>query len=127
MNKRISTRFFSKKQENAVAQTIQGRTTPNSGATPYQKGDVSTSYSVELDDNGHVVHEKESWLLECKCSMSAKQSFAIKKQWLEGIKEEAFQAGKMNYAVVFSFGPNQENYYILNEKKFKELCLGNEE
>ena len=89
---------------------IGGRTTPNSGATKYQKGDVVTPG-----------HGENSWLLEMKTSMTPKQSFSIKKQWLETIKEEAFQAGKMNYAVVFSFGPKQENYYILNEQKFKEL------
>lgn len=111
VNKKISTRFFSKQQEKKVANTINGKTTPNSGARPYLKGDVSS----------------KNWLLECKTTTTAKQSFAIKKQWLETIKEEAFQAGKMNYAVVFSFGPNQENYYILNEQKFKELCLGDEE
>ena len=53
--------------------------------------------------------------------MTPKQSFAIKKTWLETLKEEAFQAGKTNYALVFSFGPKQENYYILSEQKFKEL------
>ena len=58
--------------------------------------------------------------------MTSKQSFAIKKQWLETIKEEAFQAGKMNYALAFSFGPNQSNYYILSEDKFKQL-FGSEE
>lgn len=108
MNKRISTRFFSKQQENKVAEIINGRTTPNSGATKYQKGDVSSS-------------GEESWLLECKTCMTPKQSFSIRKQWLEDIREEALQAGKMNYAVVFNFGPKQENYYILSEKKFREL------
>ena len=122
VNKKISTRFFSKKQENAVAKTINGKTVANSGARPYQKGDVSFA-----GDKTALDLSADSWLIECKTKMTASQSFAIKKQWLEGIKEEAFQAGKMNYAVVFSFGPNQENYYILNEKKFKELCLGNEE
>lgn len=110
MNKRLSTRFFSKQQENSIAKTTGGKTTPNSGARPYAKGDVSTSG-----------HDENSWLFEAKTSMTAKQSFAIKKQWLETLKEEAFQAGKMNYALVFSFGPKQENYYILSEQKFKEL------
>lgn len=120
MTKKISTRFFSKKQENKVANDIGGKTTPNSGARPYQKGDISVSQQYNIQEDG-TIKEKESWLLEAKTCMTNKQSFSIKKQWLEGIKEEALQAGKMNYALVFSFGPNQENYYILNEKKFKEL------
>lgn len=111
MNERkLNTRFFSSQQEKQIAKVVGGRTTPNSGATKYQKGDVSTA---GVDEN--------SWLFEAKTCMTHKQSFSIKKKWLEGIKEEAFQAGKMNYAVVFNFGPNEENYYILSEKKFKEL------
>lgn len=110
MNKRLSTRYYSKTQEKQIAETINGKPTPNSGATKYQKGDVSTPG-----------HGEDSWLIECKTCMQAKQSFAIKKQWLETIKEEAFQAGKMNYCLAFNFGPNQPNYYILSEDKFKQL------
>jgi len=112
VNKKISTRFFSKQQENSVAKITNGKTTPNSGARPYVKGDVSTN--THKNDIG-------DFLFECKTCTTPKQSFAVKKQWLETIKEEAFQAGKMNYALVFSFGPKQENYYILSEQKFKEL------
>ena len=121
VNKRLSTRFFSKSQENKVAGMTGGKPTPNSGARPYQKGDVSVSRHIEYDEDGNVVNERESWLFEAKTCMTPKQSFAIKKQWLETIKEEAFQAGKMNYALVFSFGPKQPNYYILSEDKFKQL------
>ncbi len=118
VNKRISTRFFSKQQEQSVAKIINGKTVANSGARPYQKGDISTSGDKTKSDLS-----ADSWLIEAKTTTTAKQSFAIKKQWLETIKEEAFQAGKMNHALVFSFGPKQENYYIVNEQKFKELFL----
>lgn len=107
MNKK-STRYFSKIQENSVAKLIGGKTQPNSGATPYRRGDVSSA-------------GENSWLIECKTSMTPKQSFSIKKEWLKLIREEAIQQGKMNYALAFNYGPNQENYFILNEKKFKEL------
>lgn len=102
---RNSTRYYSKLQEQKVAKVLGGKTTPNSGATKYIKGDVTS----------------EDWLLECKTCMTNKQSFAIKKEWLTGIREEAKQQGKMNYAVVFNYGPNQDNYYIITEKKFKEI------
>ena len=117
MNKRLSTRFFSKQQENSIAKVTGGKTVANSGARPYQKGDVSTSKDLTSDN----YMAQEDWLFEAKTTMTDKQSFAIKKQWLETIKEEAFQAGKMNYALVFSFGPKQPNYYILTEDKFKQL------
>lgn len=118
--KKLATRFYSKQQENGVAEITGGKTTPNSGARPYAKGDVSTNRVTTYDKDGNL-HEKEDFLFECKTTMTDKQSFAIKKQWLTTLKEEAFQAGKMNYALVFSFGPKQENYYILSEQKFKEL------
>lgn len=105
---RKSTRFYSKKQENAVAGILGGKTTPNSGATPYIKGDVSST-------------GEDSWLIECKTCMTNKQSFAIKKQWLNDVHQDAIQQGKMNYALAFNFGPNQENYFIISERKFKEI------
>lgn len=117
VNKRISTRFFSKQQENKIADIVGGKPTPNSGARPYAKGDVCTSKDLTSENP----LAQEDWMFEAKTSMTAKQSFAIKKQWLETLKEEAFQAGKMNYALVFSFGPKQDNYYILTEDKFKQL------
>lgn len=120
MNERkLNTRFFSSQQEKQIAKVVGGRTTPNSGATKYQKGDVSTT-RIYTDANGET-KEREDFLFEAKTCMTPKQSFSIKKKWLEGIREEAFQAGKTNYALVFNFGPNEENYYILSEKKFKEL------
>lgn len=116
VNKKLSTRFFSKQQEKSIAKAVGGKPTANSGARPYQKGDV-----LKPSDNTSLTTAGDSWLLEAKTCTTSKQSFAIKKQWLETIKEEAFQAGKMNYALVFSFGPKQENYYILSEDKFKQL------
>lgn len=122
-NKKLSTRYYSGQQEKSVAKTVGGRTTPNSGARPYAKGDVTSNrLSYKEDENGEKqLIEKEDFLFECKTTMTDKQSFAIKKQWLTTLKEEAFQAGKTNYALVFSFGPKQENYYILSEDKFKQL------
>jgi hypothetical protein len=118
VNKKISTRFFSGQQEQSVAKLINGRTVANSGARPFQKGDTQKASDLSDPENYKA---QESWLIECKTCMQAKQSFAIKKQWLETIKEEAFQAGKMNYCLAFNFGPNQPNYYILSEDKFKQL------
>lgn len=102
---RKSTRFYSKIQENEVAKVLGGKTTPNSGATPYIKGDVTST----------------DWLMECKTCMTSKSSFSIKKQWLTSLKEEAKQQGKINHALVFNYGPGQDNYYIITEKKFKEI------
>ena len=98
------TRFYSNKQEKAVAKVVGGKQTANSGATAFNKGDVST----------------ENWLLECKTSTTEKASFSIKKAWLEKNKEEAFAMGKDHNALCFDFG-DAKRYYVIDEKTFKQL------
>ena len=99
------TRFYSNKQEKSVAKAVGGKQVSNSGATAFNKGDVTT----------------DSMLLECKTCMENKKSFSIKREWLEKNKEEAFEMGKSYSALVFNFGPDTENYYVIDEKLFKEL------
>lgn len=98
------TRYYSKKQETAVAKKVCGRRTANSGATAFQKGDVVA----------------DDFLIECKTTTTSKASFSIKKEWLEKNEEEAFAMGKTHSALAFNFGEAEANYYILSEKYFKE-------
>ena len=107
MNK-YPTRFYSSRQEKAVAKAIGGKQTANSGATDFSKGDVTT----------------DNWLIECKTATSEKQSFSIKRDWLKKNKEEAFSMGKDYNALVFDFGDNGERYYIVDERTFKLLKEG---
>jgi len=102
------TRFYSNQQEKQVAKAVGGTKTANSGATAFSKGDVATS-------------GRDGWLIECKTCMSDKQSFSIKKEWLDKNKEEAFAMGKDHNALAFNFGPNSRNYYVIDEKTFVEL------
>lgn len=104
------TRFYSNKQEKHVAKVVGGRQTANSGATPFQKGDVVTN----------------DWLIECKTCTSERESFTIKKDWLSKNEEEAFAMGKSYSAVVFDFGDGVNNY-IISEKLFKKLLKFMEE
>ena len=99
------TRWYSNRQEKAVAKSVGGRQTSNSGATDFAKGDVTT----------------DKWLLECKTATSEKQSFSIKREWLRKNKEEAFAMDKEYKALVFDFGDNGDRYYVIDEKTFKEL------
>lgn len=101
----MNTRKYSSRQEKYVAKKLGGRVQPNSGATPFMKGDV-------VMDN---------WLLECKTQMTDKKTITIKKEWLDKLEEERFAMRKQNMALVFNFGPGQENYYVINEKTFKQL------
>ena len=99
------TRYYSSKQEKEVARKFGGQMSPNSGATPFQKGDVSL----------------DNFLIECKTKTSDSESISIKKDWLEKNDKEALFMGKKFSALAFSFGPGQQNYYIINEELFNIL------
>lgn len=102
------TRYYSARQEKAVAKSVGGKQTANSGATMFQKGDITTS-------------GEESFLLECKTKTSKSDSISFKKEWIEKNKQEAAFMGKPHQAVVFNFGPGEENYYVIEEYLFREL------
>ena len=105
-----STRYYSSRQEKAVAKALKGKVVANSGAPIFVAGDVKTS----------------QWLIECKTCINQKKSFSIKKEWLEKNKEEAFAMRKDYNALAFNFGDNK-NYYIVDEKTFKEILKWQEE
>ena len=99
------TRYYSTKQEKKVASTFNGRQTKNSGATPFDSGDVTT----------------DDCLIECKTKMSHSNSISIKKEWLLKIRDEALFMGKPHQALFFNFGEGELNYVIISEEYFKEL------
>lgn len=99
------TRKFSSRQEQTVAKAIGGSTTPNSGATSWAKGDVLA----------------ENWLLECKTKTTHSDSISIKKEWFDKNNQEKAFMGKEHSAIVFNFGPGEENHYIIDEYLFLEL------
>lgn len=101
------TRAYSKKQENYVAKKFGGDRVKNSGATLFQKGDVN------LDE--------QSFLIECKTKTSPSESISIRKEWLEKNAKESLFMGKKYSALAFNFGPNEKNYYIIDEYLFELL------
>lgn len=105
----MSTRKVSKKMEARLAKTLGGKRQSNSGATPFQKGDVITKL----------------FAIEAKTSMTPKQSISIRKEWLDKIRREAFAMGKPYSALAFDFGTsslgNKETFYIIDEQLFIKL------
>lgn len=99
----MNTRKFSSKQEKSIAKKFGGKQVSNSGATSFDKGDVIL----------------KDFLVEAKTRVNEKDSFAIKKEWLEKINKERFSKRKRFCALAFQFGPKQENYFILDERTFK--------
>ena len=98
------TRWYSNKQEKKVAKTLGGRKTPNSGATKFSKGDVTS----------------DKWLLECKTCTHEQKTFTLRKEWFSKNEEEAFAMRKPYNAIVVDFGDG-EQHYIISERLFKKL------
>lgn len=99
------TRYYSNKQEKAVAKAIGGKQTLNSGATMFDKGDVTT----------------DLFLCECKTTMTEQKSRTIYKEWFDKNRDEAIFMKKDYSAVVVNFGPGTSNYYIIDEQTFLEM------
>lgn len=99
------TRRYSRLQEKQVAQESKGHVQLNSGATPFLKGDVTT----------------DLFLLECKTKTKSSSSMSIQKEWLEKNEKESLFKGKPYSALVFNFGPNEKNYYVIDELTFQEF------
>ena len=98
------TRWYSNKQEKRVAKAVGGKQVSNSGATAFNKGDVTT----------------EQFLIECKTVTNPVKSFSIKREWLEKNEEERFAMSKDYSALAFDYGDGVQ-YYIINESLFLEL------
>ena len=96
----MNTKKCSNKQERDVAKKFKGEKQFNSGATPFYKGDVIS----------------EDFLFECKTSIKNKKSYSIKQEDLKKLKTEKFSMGRLYEALVFNFGPETENYYIVTEQ-----------
>jgi hypothetical protein len=99
------TRHFSNKQEKSISKDLQGKPQINSGATPFYKGDVKT----------------EHFLIEAKTTTTPKSSFAIKKEWLVKINNEAFASGSKLPVLAFRFEPDGEDYYVLTKRGINTL------
>lgn len=100
-----STRDYSSKQEKQVAIKFNGSQTKNSGATPYQKSDVLI----------------DKFTIECKTKTKLSESITVKKDWIDKQIKESLFMGKPYWSIAFNFGPNQKNYYIIDEELFEIL------
>lgn len=105
MAKRGTTRAYSDKQETYVSNLLGGRKVAGSGSPHFCGGDVIAG----------------DWLIECKTSMKPKESFSIKKEWIEKNERERMDLQIPYSALVFQFEENGTNYFVLDEKTFKRM------
>jgi hypothetical protein len=87
----MATRDYSSKQEKVVAEYLQGKQQPNSGATGFAKGDVIANDTV----------------IECKTKTKEAAAHSIKKEWIHTLKKECISMGYMYWAIVFDFGTQE--------------------
>jgi len=102
-----STRYYSDAHEKSVCKALGATQQANSGAGHFDKGDV--------------VQRDASMMIECKCTMSPKDSISLKREWFEQNKKEAYAMHLSNTAVCINFEPNGENIYCINERLMKVL------
>ena len=97
-----STRYASSIQEERIAKKLNGRVNSNSGAGKFAKSDV--------------VVDTASLSIECKTAMTPKDSFSIKKDWIEKHKQEAWSNRLANSAIAFNFDyQDAHDYYVIDD------------
>ena len=100
---KFSTRYSSETQEARIAKKFNGQIQSNSGASKFSTGDVV------LQDIGMQI--------ECKTCMTPKNSFSIKKEWLEKQVQESFSKRYQNHSLAFNFFfEDNKDYYIIDDK-----------
>jgi len=103
-----ATRFASQTQESRISEYLGGRVNSNSGAGRFNKSDV--------------VIDSASMSIECKTCMTKKDSFSIKKEWIEKHSSEAFANRLENRAIAFNFFyEDKEDYFVIDKKLMKFL------
>ena len=108
----MTTRDYSDKQEKHIAKVTGGKVQSNSGGTKFGGGDVHT----------------DKFLIEAKTPAIERKSFTIIKDWLEKMKEQAYEQGKEEAVLAFRFSPEDKtDMYVLNEKQFLEYLKYKEE
>ena len=93
------------RQENHIAKKTGGKVQSNSGGTRFGGGDVLT----------------EHFFIEAKTTTKEQQGFAIKRQYIEKMREQAFEQGKHYSALAFRFAPGGKDYYVISEDLFLTL------
>ena len=91
---------YSVYQEVEIARYLGGRVQPNSGGTKFGGGDIHT----------------KSFLIEAKTPTKSQSSFAIKKEWVDKMKDQAFEQGKIYSALAFRFNPEGPDFFVVDRQ-----------
>lgn len=61
------------------------------------------------------------FFIEAKTPTKEQISFCVKKEWIEKMREQAFEQGKIHSALAFRFAPDGEDYFVINSRLMREL------
>lgn len=96
---------YSVSQERDIAHLLNGKAQSNSGGTRFGGGDVHT----------------EEFLVEAKTPTKEQESFTVKRDWVEKMREQAFEQGKCYSALAFRFDPEGVDYFVIDSSLMKYL------
>lgn len=96
---------YSASQESDIARMLGGRVQSNSGGTRFGGGDVLT----------------KAFFIEAKTPTKDQTSFSVKKEWIDKMREQAFEQGRYHCALAFRFAPDGEDYFVISSKLMEEL------
>ena len=92
-------------QEKHIAKVTGGKVQSNSGGTKFGGGDVHT----------------DKFFIEAKTHIKSQTSFTIKKEWIDKMREQAYEQGKEESVLAFRFDPDMDNdLYVLSQRQFLE-------
>ena len=96
---------YSASQEHDIARLLGGRVQSNSGGTRFGGGDVHT----------------EMFFIEAKTPTKEQTSFSIKREWIDKMREQAFEQGKYHSSLAFRFAPDEDDYFVINSRLMQAL------
>lgn len=103
-----STRECAAVQERRIAAKFAGIANNSSGSGRFNKSDVML--------------QNTDMLIECKTCVKPKESFSIKKEWIEKLKQECYSMGVSNGVIAFNFNyDDYKDYYVIDDKLMRFL------
>lgn len=96
---------YSASQEADIARLLGGRVQSNSGGTRFGGGDVLTP----------------QFFIEAKTPTKEQTSFSVKREWIEKMKEQAFEQGKHHSSLAFRFDPDGPDYFVIDARLMRDL------
>ena len=61
------------------------------------------------------------FFIEAKTPTKEQTSFSIKKEWIDKMREQSFEQGKVHSSLAFRFAPDGEDYFVINSRLMREL------